>query len=95
MGCTVTAVEGNRLLACGHTLFGLGHVALPLSRAHVLLTLSSSMESTKIMSTGGVIGTLTEDRRTAVMGTLGAGPPMIPLDVVSRRPPPKKISILK
>ncbi len=90
VGCTVTAIEGDRILACGHTLFGLGHVALPLSRAHVLLTLSSSMESTKIMSTGGVIGTLTEDRRTAVMGTLGAGPPMIPLDVSLETPAAKK-----
>jgi len=80
-GCTVTAIEGDRLLACGHPLFGLGKVAMPLSRGHVLLTLASSMESTKIMSTGGVIGTLTEDRRTAVMGTLGTGPPLIPLDV--------------
>ncbi len=80
-GCTVTAIEGDHVLACGHPLFGFGKVALPLSRAHVLLTLASSMESTKIMSTAGIIGTLTEDRRTAVMGTFGAGPPMIPLDV--------------
>ncbi len=81
VGCTVTVIEGDRLLACGHPVFGLGQVAMPLSRAHVLLTLASSMESTKIMSTGGVIGTLTEDRHTAVMGTLGAGPSLIPLDV--------------
>jgi len=80
-GCTVTAIEGDHFWACGHPLFGFGKVALPLSRAHVLLTLASSMESTKIMSTGGTIGTLTQDRRTAVMGTFGPGPSMIPLDV--------------
>ncbi|MGA8145511.1 MAG: hypothetical protein WB987_16605 [Candidatus Acidiferrales bacterium] len=80
-GCTVTAIEGDRILACGHPIFGLGAVAMPLTRGHVILTLASSMASTKIMSTGGLIGTLTQDRLTAVMGKLGAGPAMIPMDV--------------
>ena len=80
-GCTVTTVVGDHVLACGHPIFGFGAVALPLTRGHVILTLASSMASTKIMSTGGLIGTLTQDRLTAVMGKLGAGPPMIPLDV--------------
>ncbi len=44
---------------------------MPLSRAHVIMTLASSMASTKIMTTGGLIGTLTQDRLTAVMGELG------------------------
>lgn len=80
-GCTVTTVIGNQILACGHPLFGFGAVNFPISRAHVILTLASAMASTKVMSTGGVIGTLTQDRRTAIMGTLGAGPPMIPMEV--------------
>lgn len=80
-GCTVTTVVGNQILACGHPLFGFGSVNFPISRAHVILTLASSMASTKVMSTGGVIGTLTQDRRTAIMGKLGAGPAMIPMDV--------------
>jgi hypothetical protein len=80
-GCTVTLVEDDRVLACGHPLFGLGPVAMPLSRAHVLTTLASSLASTKIISNGGTIGTLTQDRQTAVMGKLGAGPPMIPIEV--------------
>src|SRR5262249_22996250 len=76
-GCTVTTVQTDRILACGHPIFGFGNVAMPLTRGHVILTLASSMASTKIMSTGGTIGTLTQDRLTAVMGKLGAGPPMI------------------
>lgn len=85
-GCTVTSVVGDRVLACGHPLFGLGSVKIPLSRAHVLMTLASSAGSTKVISTGGAIGTLTQDRATAVMGTLGSGPPMIPLDVTLESP---------
>jgi hypothetical protein len=89
-GCTVTTVVGDRILACGHPIFGLGSVAMPLTRGHVLTTLSSSLTSTKIMSHGGTIGTLTQDRLTAVMGKLGAGPPMIPVEVELLTPVAKK-----
>ena len=63
---------------------------MPLSRAHVIMTLASSAASTKIISTGATIGTLTQDRQTAVMGTLGAGPAMIPLDVTLDTPAEQK-----
>jgi SpoIVB peptidase S55 len=89
-GCTVTMVQGDNILACGHPLFGFGKVAMPLSRAHVLMTLASAASSTKIITTGATIGTLTQDRQTAVMGTLGAGPPMIPLDVTLDTPAAEK-----
>jgi hypothetical protein len=89
-GCTVTTVVANQILACGHPLFGFGSVQMPLSRAHVIMTLASAASSTKIISTGAVIGTLTQDRQTAVMGTLGAGPPMIPLDVTLDTPSEQK-----
>jgi hypothetical protein len=78
-GCTVTYVDATHLLACGHPIFGFGSVALGLSRAHVIMTLNSSLASTKIIDTGGTIGTLVQDRQTAVMGTFGAGPVMIPV----------------
>src|ERR1700722_4085547 len=89
-GCTVTTVIGDRILACGHPIFGFGSVAMPLSRAHVIMTLASAQASTKIMSTGGTIGTLTQDRQTAVMGQLGPGPTMIPLEVTLDTPAEQK-----
>jgi len=89
-GCTVTLVEADRVLACGHPIFGFGAVAMPLTRGHVILTLASSMASTKVMSTGGTIGTLTQDRLTAVMGKLGPGPAMIPMDVQLATPSGEK-----
>lgn len=85
-GCTVTTVVKNRILACGHPLFGFGAVDWPISRAHVIMTLASSMASTKIMTTGGVIGRLVQDRRTAIMGELGPAPPMIPMEVSLETP---------
>jgi hypothetical protein len=89
-GCTVTMIQDNRILACGHPLFGFGKVEMPLSRAHVMMTLASAAASTKIITTGATIGTLTQDRQTAVMGTLGAGPPMIPLDLTLDTPAAEK-----
>lgn len=89
-GCTVTIIRDNRVFACGHPLFGLGKVSLPMSRGHVVMTLASAMASTKIMTSGGVIGTLTQDRTSAVMGELGPGPQMIPMDVDLHTPNSEK-----
>ncbi len=89
-GCTVTTVEKGQILACGHPIFSFGNVSMPLARAYVVTTLASAMASTKIISTGGTIGTLTQDRVTAIAGHLGAGPPMIPLDVTLVTPVTQK-----
>jgi hypothetical protein len=85
-GCTVTTVEANRILACGHPLFGFGAVQMPISTAHVVMTLASAQSSTKVITTGAVIGTLTQDRQTAISGTLGAGPPMVPVNLTLDTP---------
>jgi SpoIVB peptidase S55 len=90
-GCTVTTVEANgKVLACGHPIFSFGSVSMPMARAHVIMTLASAMASTKIISTGGTIGTLTQDRVTAIGGQLGAEPPMIPVEVSLETPTQKK-----
>jgi hypothetical protein len=85
-GCTVTAVIGDTVYLCGHPFLGWGPVSFPLESAHVLTTLDSALESTKIMTTGGIIGTVTDDRPTAVSGHLGKGPVMIPLDIEIETP---------
>ncbi|MGB7022372.1 MAG: SpoIVB peptidase S55 domain-containing protein [Candidatus Acidiferrales bacterium] len=80
-GCTVTAIVGDEVFVCGHPLFGFGSVALPMTRGHVVTTVAMLRESTKVMNSGGPIGTITEDRVTAVVGRLGASPPTLPVDV--------------
>ena len=88
--CTVTAVTDNRVYACGHPLFGLGASDMPLARGRTLTTLASDFNSTKIVNAGGVIGTLTEDRLTAVMGRIGPAPQMIPVDLTVVTPAGEK-----
>jgi len=79
--CTVTAVWNGRVYACGHPVFGFGSVSMPLSRARVVTTLASDMDSVKIVTTGGMIGSITDDRLTAIAGMLGTPPRLIPMEL--------------
>jgi len=81
--CTVSAVTGDRVFLCGHPVFGYGSVEMPLARARVVTTLASSMSSVKIVTAGGVIGRVTDDRLTAVLGRLGPPPRMIPMELTT------------
>jgi hypothetical protein len=84
--CTVTAIVDGRVYVCGHPLFGFGTVQMPMARARVLTTLSSDLESTKIVNVGGTIGSFNQDRVTAVVGSLGAAPKLIPIDMTVATP---------
>lgn len=78
---TVTEVDGDRVYAFGHPFFGLGPAKLPMTRAFVHAILPSLATSTKIASTGEIIGSFTQDRATVLAGRLGAGPETIPVVV--------------
>jgi hypothetical protein len=84
---TVTDVDGNRVYAFGHPFYGLGPTQFPMTRAYVHVVLPSLMSSSKLASTGEIIGTVTQDRATTIAGTLGAGPTLIPvkLNLTSER----------
>lgn len=81
---TVTLVEGSRLYAFGHPLVNLGPVRMPMTRAWVHTVLPSLLDSFKISSAGAVVGTLDQDRSTAIAGTLGAAPRTVPVRVSLR-----------
>jgi hypothetical protein len=76
---TVTHIDGDRVYAFGHPMYNLGPTAFPMTRAYVYTLLPSLMSSSKLAITGEVIGTLLQDRPTAVSGRLGPGPRMIPV----------------
>jgi hypothetical protein len=78
---TVTHVDGDRVYAFGHPFFNFGPTAFPITRAHVYATLPSLMSSFKIATMGDVIGTMRQDRATAIAGTLGKGPAVIPITI--------------
>jgi SpoIVB peptidase S55 len=78
---TITHIDGTRVYAFGHPFFNIGPAQLPLTRAYVYAMLPSLMSSFKISTMGEVIGTLQQDRATAISGTLGKGPVVIPMKV--------------
>jgi hypothetical protein len=78
---TVTHIDGDRIYGFGHPMFNLGPTQFPLTEANVLVVLPSLMTSTKLASFGQVVGTVQQDRATAVAGRLGAGPRMIPVNI--------------
>jgi hypothetical protein len=78
---TVTHVDGDRLYGFGHPMYNLGPTQFPLTQAEVHVVLPSLMASTKVASFGEVVGTVQQDRATAVAGRLGVPPTMIPVQI--------------
>ncbi len=77
--CTVTYVDPQRLLACGHPLLQFGSVDLPMNKAEVLATLPSPLNAFKIVNTTEPVGTFVQDRHTGIMGVFDKQPEMIPV----------------
>jgi hypothetical protein len=77
--CTVTYVDPQRLLACGHPLLQFGSVDLPMNKAEVLATLPSPLNAFKIVNTTESVGTFVQDRHTGIMGVFDRQPQMIPV----------------
>src|SRR6202522_3298467 len=79
--CTVTYVDPQRLLACGHPLLQFGSVDLPMTKATVLATLPSPMNAFKIVNTTETIGAFVQDRQNGILGVPGRESKMIPVTV--------------
>jgi hypothetical protein len=78
---TVTHIDGNRIYAFGHRFLDIGSTALPFARAEVLTLLASTNTSFKISTAKEWMGTIYQDRNTAVAGELGKRPAMVPVSV--------------
>jgi hypothetical protein len=79
--CTVTYVDPKLLLACGHPITQYGPVDMPMTKADVLTSLASPLNSFKIINTTETVGAFTEDRASAIMGRFDVKARMIPVEV--------------
>jgi len=77
--CTVTYIDPQRLLACGHPLLQFGSVDLPMNKAEVLATLPSPLNAFKIVNTTERAGVFVQDRHTGILGVFNKQPDMIPV----------------
>jgi hypothetical protein len=77
--CTVTYIDLQRLLACGHPLLQFGSVDIAMNKAQVLATLPSPLNAFKIVNTTERAGVFVQDRHSGVLGVFGRQPDMIPV----------------
>jgi hypothetical protein len=77
--CTVTYMDAQHLLACGHPLLQFGMVDLPMTKAEVLATLPSPLNAFKIVNATESVGAFIQDRHTGIMGEFEKQPEMIPV----------------
>jgi len=77
--CTVTYMDAEHLLACGHPLMQFGMVDLPMTKAQVVATLPSPLNAFKIVNATEPVGAFVQDRHTGIMGEFGRKPDMIPV----------------
>ena len=82
--CTVTYVDPQRLLACGHPLLQFGLVDLPMTKAEVVATLPSPLNSFKIINTTEEVGSFVQDRHNGILGRFDRTPQMIPVTLTVR-----------
>ncbi len=81
---TVTWVDGDKVLAFGHPMMGLGSVDLPLTSAYVLDIFPSYAFSSKLAVSLKERGRFTQDRAFAVAGELGKRARTVPMEVTIR-----------
>ncbi len=82
---TVTHVDGNKVYAFGHHFMSVGPTGLPFTRSEVVTLLPNLNSSFKISSPRELMGVISQDRNTAIAGTLGTKAAMLPVDITVSR----------
>ena len=78
---TVTAVDGKKVVAFGHSFMHKGNVNYFMTDADVIGTIAGQSNGVKIANIGSVIGRISQDRETGVAGTLGMFPTAVPVRI--------------
>jgi hypothetical protein len=79
---TVTYLDGDHVYAFGHPFLDMGEINFPMATSEIVTVMPSVASSFKFSNTGPIVGVLQQDRAAGIMGTLGAKPDMIPVEVV-------------
>jgi hypothetical protein len=79
---TVTARDGDRILAFGHPFLGGGPMAVPMAPAEIVTVMPSAYSSFKLSNLGAVAGAFTYDAQAGILGRIGEAPPTIPLEIL-------------
>lgn len=78
---TMTFRNGAKVYGFGHPMLWLGSTKLPMARAEIIATVPSYLYPYKISRIAQTIGTITQDRLTAIAGEVGPEPRLVPMKV--------------
>ena len=78
---TVTHIDHGKIYAFGHRFLSVGPTELPFARSEVLTLLPNLSSSFKISAPKEWMGTISQDRNTAIAGELGRRARMAPISI--------------
>ncbi len=78
---TLTYIDGGKVYAFGHRFLSVGPTELPFARSEVLTLLPNVASSFKISSPKEWMGTISQDRNTAIAGEVGRRAHMAPISI--------------
>jgi hypothetical protein len=79
--CTVSYIEGDKVLSCGHPIFQTGETYAPVSTATIHAVVPSAQSAFLMGTSINEIGSLVQDRQAAIVADLGLRSPTIPVDI--------------
>ncbi len=79
--CTVSYVDRDQVLACGHPMFEAGEIYAPVSSSEVHTIIPSQMSSFVVASPLRELGALVQDRQATISALTGLRTRMVPVDV--------------
>jgi hypothetical protein len=82
---TVTYIDGSRIYAFGHRFLAVGSTALPFALAEVVALLPNINTSFKLATSKEWMGTIGQDRDTAISGELGKRALTVPVSLAVSR----------
>jgi hypothetical protein len=82
---TLTYIDQDRIYAFGHRFLAIGPTDLPFARSEVLTLLPNLASSFKISSAKEWMGTISQDRSSAIAGELGKQARMVPVSISMSR----------
>lgn len=78
---TVTHIDGNKVYAFGHRFLDVGATALPFARADVVALVPNVNTAFKLSTAREWMGSISQDRDTAIAGELGKRVPLVPVTI--------------
>src|SRR5207249_8555285 len=76
---TVTFRDGQQIYAFGHPFLSLGRSDMPMTESSVVTVIPNAFNSFKLAVPGQMVGSISQDRATGILGQLGRAPRMIPV----------------